>query len=73
MDLHLEVLLSSPKAVCLELNIEWTDVGVAPRKGEEEQMSLGVALLDLCFLENSMENLQAQSPVQLKGRVIGKV
>lgn len=52
--------------MCLELSIEWTDVRDASRKEEEGQVELGVALLGLCLLQNSMENPGAQCPVQLK-------
>lgn len=53
--LHLKALLSSPKAVCLELSIEWTDIGDASRRDKEGQVELGVALLGLCILQNSIE------------------
>lgn len=54
-DLHLKIPPSDPKAVCLELNIEWTDVGDASRKEKEGQVELGVALLGLCSTEHHGE------------------
>lgn len=48
-------------------------IGDAPRKGEEEQTELGVALVGLCFLESNMEKPAAQCPVQLEGQATGAV
>lgn len=58
--------------MCLELSVEWTDVRDASRKEEEGQVELGVALLGLCLLQNSMENPGAPCPVQLKSKCVRK-
>lgn len=39
----------------MESSTEWTDAIDASRKEKEGQVELGVALLGLCVLQNSME------------------